>query len=375
MSKNISAMKTVTPQPSVEDLMALGYSNGQIFDMAADWSRNHGGNIPPPFIPAAAVNMPPVQTSAPVTTTRPTVSRVAPPPPAPPVMEYWRTPMAVAPTTVNDNVNLISMATHGGMSSMDVKEIQATLNRLGVRDMNGNKLAVDGYFGPLTDSSVRNFQTQNGLMVDGIVGPQTRGAFSAQEPDFVGAGEVYKPGRRVQSSVSPERQAYADAVMAQRAARQKAQAVADEKATSDMHLQNLTRGGKAVIDEMLKHGWFDLNEALLAADILENHIIRRTPHEVVDKELEALVRLSSYDRFVPLEGYAQFLRMIFRLGGYGLDLAAAQTIHDQQFIDEQQRGLEILGDEMMPKPQLLPGFDFFAGYSKEIFDAIKPYLK
>ena len=99
----------------------------------------------------------------------------------------------LTPTSITNDSNLMSMSTHGGMSSMDVKEIQATLNRLGIRDKNGNKLAVDGFFGPLTDSAVRNFQRQNGLVVDGIVGPQTRGTLGSQEPDFVGAGNTYKP--------------------------------------------------------------------------------------------------------------------------------------------------------------------------------------
>ncbi|WP_336622308.1 peptidoglycan-binding domain-containing protein [Chlorogloeopsis sp. ULAP01] len=33
-----------------------------------------------------------------------------------------------------------------------------------------------GYYGPVTANAVRNFQARNGLLVDGIVGPQTRNA-------------------------------------------------------------------------------------------------------------------------------------------------------------------------------------------------------
>jgi peptidoglycan hydrolase-like protein with peptidoglycan-binding domain len=44
----------------------------------------------------------------------------------------------------------------------------------------GYPVAVDGIFGPNTDSAVRAFQQQNNLSVDGIVGPNTWSALIVQ---------------------------------------------------------------------------------------------------------------------------------------------------------------------------------------------------
>jgi hypothetical protein len=48
-----------------------------------------------------------------------------------------------------------------------VKNVQTLLN------LNGANLAVDGDYGPVTQSAVENYQTEMGLTVDGIVGPET----------------------------------------------------------------------------------------------------------------------------------------------------------------------------------------------------------
>jgi hypothetical protein len=50
----------------------------------------------------------------------------------------------------------------------DVKGCQAYLNAW------GSSLTVDGAFGALTDTAVRNYQRAHGLTVDGLVGPRTR---------------------------------------------------------------------------------------------------------------------------------------------------------------------------------------------------------
>ena len=57
-----------------------------------------------------------------------------------------------------------------GQHSGCVTELQSLLNH------HGAELAVDGDFGPLTYAAVLNFQSEQGLTVDGIVGPNTKAA-------------------------------------------------------------------------------------------------------------------------------------------------------------------------------------------------------
>ncbi len=53
------------------------------------------------------------------------------------------------------------------MQGEDVRQLQAALGQLGFA------IAADGTFGPGTDAAVRQFQSQKGLTVDGLVGPAT----------------------------------------------------------------------------------------------------------------------------------------------------------------------------------------------------------
>lgn len=57
-----------------------------------------------------------------------------------------------------------------GQSLACVKTIQARLDTL-----IGARLAVDGYYGPLTTAAVKTFQSRQGIAVDGITGPETWG--------------------------------------------------------------------------------------------------------------------------------------------------------------------------------------------------------
>jgi hypothetical protein len=53
-------------------------------------------------------------------------------------------------------------------ASRRVREVQRRLNRLGY-----GAGKVDGLFGPITDAAVRHYQSDQALLVDGVVGPQT----------------------------------------------------------------------------------------------------------------------------------------------------------------------------------------------------------
>jgi len=57
------------------------------------------------------------------------------------------------------------------MQGDDVLKLQQHLLELGYSEVG----APDGIFGKMTDSAVRRFQENNGLEVDGYVGPKTWG--------------------------------------------------------------------------------------------------------------------------------------------------------------------------------------------------------
>ncbi|BAZ39007.1 hypothetical protein NIES4101_49570 [Calothrix sp. NIES-4101] len=56
----------------------------------------------------------------------------------------------------------------------EVYMVQQTLQALGY------SLNADGAFGPMTENAVINFQVANGLVGDGIVGPNTWNALMCQ---------------------------------------------------------------------------------------------------------------------------------------------------------------------------------------------------
>lgn len=50
-----------------------------------------------------------------------------------------------------------------------VKKLQTALNRLGLRDAKGRKLAIDGKLGPLTTQAIKAWQRKNGTKPTGAV--------------------------------------------------------------------------------------------------------------------------------------------------------------------------------------------------------------
>jgi N-acetylmuramoyl-L-alanine amidase len=70
-----------------------------------------------------------------------------------------------------------------GSKGAAVKDLQALLNRA-----NAFSIDIDGDFGTVTEKAVKAFQNRNGLVVDGVAGPQTMTALRR-------AVEPVKPGK------------------------------------------------------------------------------------------------------------------------------------------------------------------------------------
>ncbi|MGW3045279.1 NlpC/P60 family protein [Kitasatospora sp. NPDC001159] len=82
-------------------------------------------------------------------------------------------PAAAAPTPIPLTSSACPADLQQGEADGCVTQLQLELN------LTGAQIAVDGQFGPATDTAVRNFQASHGLSVDGIVGPATKSALDA----------------------------------------------------------------------------------------------------------------------------------------------------------------------------------------------------
>ncbi|MEV8357260.1 NlpC/P60 family protein [Micrococcus luteus] len=93
-----------------------------------------------------------------------------------------------------------------GSQGASVEQLQSALND------EGSSLAVDGKFGSRTHGAVKDYQQANGLQVDGVVGPETRGSLNGSAPG-VGGGGASVPAPA--SSSSSTGQAIVDAARTQ----------------------------------------------------------------------------------------------------------------------------------------------------------------
>jgi peptidoglycan hydrolase-like protein with peptidoglycan-binding domain len=82
-----------------------------------------------------------------------------------------------------------------GSSGPAVREMQQQLRAAGF-----NPGPIDGKFGPRTEAAVNAFQRARGLSVDGIVGPQTRGALGQVPGRPTAPGQVPLPPPRPQTA-------------------------------------------------------------------------------------------------------------------------------------------------------------------------------
>jgi peptidoglycan hydrolase-like protein with peptidoglycan-binding domain len=83
-------------------------------------------------------------------------------------------PTGEPPTTTEHSIQISN-----GAEGRQVRLVQSELG-----------IAVDGIFGPQTETAVRQFQASRGLTVDGIVGPQTSTALADHAPAVVSSATV-----------------------------------------------------------------------------------------------------------------------------------------------------------------------------------------
>ncbi|GGF13317.1 hydrolase [Halobacillus andaensis] len=77
------------------------------------------------------------------------------------------------PTSTESSTSAETSILSNGAQGEDVKSVQSDLEAEGYYTSN-----LDGIFGPLTEEAVRDFQADQGLAVDGLVGPETESALS-----------------------------------------------------------------------------------------------------------------------------------------------------------------------------------------------------
>lgn len=87
---------------------------------------------------------------------------------APAISSSTAAPAAPAPTAALHSSEKLRWGSQGST----VEQLQSALND------EGADLAVDGKFGKLTHGAVKDYQRANGLQIDGVAGPETRGSLN-----------------------------------------------------------------------------------------------------------------------------------------------------------------------------------------------------
>lgn len=173
MTAAVATRDPVALRAEAARLRADGWPN-QAKDLEEAASRLEGLQQQPVPLPAP-VPLPPL---SPASSTSPLPGIIPPsnpsPPPPAPVVRPAPVPAAPAPSSPRTTLR-------AGNTGADVSAWQATLNTFGFG------LAVDGNFGSGTTSATRDFQTDMGVQVDGVAGPET----------FAAVGRAPMLGRRV----------------------------------------------------------------------------------------------------------------------------------------------------------------------------------
>ena len=101
-------------------------------------------------------------------------------PAAPAISAQAAAPAAPAPAHAT-SVSTAEKLRWGSQGSA-VEQLQSALND------HGDSLSVDGKFGKLTHGAVKDFQRSHDLKIDGVVGPETRGALNGSDAPVSGGG-------------------------------------------------------------------------------------------------------------------------------------------------------------------------------------------
>lgn len=127
-----------------------------------------------------------------------------PAPPAPPPAPAAVPAPAPAPATPASTTTL-----QEGSSGVAVEELQRILNTW---YPSLPALQQDGAFGPETADRVRHLQIVSGILVDGVVGPQTRGVLHMPEPGLIDQVRTPAPQPAPAQAAAPEQAPAGDVV-------------------------------------------------------------------------------------------------------------------------------------------------------------------